>query len=203
MKQKRTGLKIGVSQILIGLALALAISSFAAAKKYIVYFPFGLGNEVLETKGYKLQDEVTNAVKAGLMKSSDIAVTTFSRTHSSVKRALAEGTLKSTTLLEPFNDQVDGQYKAITLGKLLRGDMSVAGMIEDFSYDEQKKVAKLVVSVDVFDLKASRLLGAVVLTSVGAGDTEVEAAKQAASKFADMVVPQIISAINRPIKKDK
>lgn len=194
-----------VSQFFPVLALALFVfSAFAqpAAKKYLVLFPFGLSNDVMETQGYKLQEELTKSVRAALDSDKTFAATVFTRSHPAIKRGLSEGTLKSAILLEPFIGMSDGQHKAITLGKLVRAEIAAAGVVEDFSFDAEKKKAKLTASIQLFDVKAAKIIGSVVLTSEGTGATEPEAAKDAASKFARAAVPQVVATFNQP-KKDK
>lgn len=195
----------GMSQALWVLALA-ALFSFAAAQrpatKLVVYFPFGLSNEVMETQGYKLQDEVTTALRAELSKDKAYSFATFSRAHPSVKRALAEGSLKSALLLEPYTGMSQGQHKAITLGKLIRGDLALAGVIDSFEYNETTKRAKLVGSIELFDLKSGKMIGSVALTAEGDGETEAAAAKSAAMKYAEIAAPQVISTLSAPTKKD-
>lgn len=193
----------GVSRCLITAAFALTLLSpvFSGAKKSLVFFPFGLGDEVMETQGYRLQDELSKAVRATLEKSGQFMVVGFSRTHASVKRALAEGSLRSALLLEPYTGRADGMPKAVTLGRLVRGELGFAGVVEQWVYSPAKKEATLVATIELYDVSAAKMLGSVVITSKAAGDSEREAASAAASKFAQEAVPQAIAILTAPPKK--
>jgi hypothetical protein len=153
-------------------------------------------------EGYNLADLMTAAVRAGFEKNGSFASQQFSRTHPSVKRGLAEGSLRSALLLEPFTGMAESQPKAVVLGKLLRADYTAAGVVEDFSYDEAKKSAKLIATLELCDVKAAKMMGSVVLTVTSEGETEAVAAKAAAAKFADSAVPQAIAMLTAPPKKD-
>lgn len=196
----------GVSQALTVLVLAFAVfavsSALAPAKKSLVVFPFGLSDDVMETKGYRLQDALSKAVRAAIEKGGQFSIVGFSRNNASIKRALAEGTLKSALLLEPFTGRADGMPKAVTLGKLLRGDFALAGVAEQWDYSESAKEGKLVGTIETYDVAKMKILGSVVITATGKGDTEQAAANDAASKFAAQAVPEAIAILMAPPKKD-
>jgi hypothetical protein len=193
-------LRIGASRGLTALALAVLVlvGQTQTPKKNLVLFPFGLGDSVMQTKGYRLQDELSQSVRAGFEKSGGYVVVPFTRMHPSVKRALAEDTVKAAMLIEPFTGKSGGEFKAVALGKLLRGDFAAAGVVDEFSYSAAKKSAKIVVSLELYDVRKSKPCGGVVLTSTGAGDTEAAAAKDACAKMAESMVPQAVSIFNKP-----
>jgi hypothetical protein len=204
MMVRTTGVTKRARQAIFVLALALLAFTAQAqtAKKSLVACPFVLRESVMETKDYSLQDELTKAVIERLKKDPQFAVLTFSRTHPSVRRALAEGSLKSALLLEPFTGVEGGQPKAVTLGRLMRGQLALAGVVDSFEYDAEKKMAKVVVSIELYDIAESKLLGAVAMTAEGAGDTEMAAAKATAAKLAETAVPEAVKILTAPRKKD-
>ncbi|MGI8924844.1 MAG: hypothetical protein ACR2HJ_12610 [Fimbriimonadales bacterium] len=197
-------MKPRVGQVIVALAFAFiaVVANSQTGRKALVVFPFGLGEDVMEAKEYKLQDELTRATHALVRQDEKFTATLFARTHPSVKRALAEGSLKSALLLEPFTGEVGGQPKSVILGKLVRGQLALAGLVESFEYDATKKSARLVASIELYDIVAAKLLGTVVLTTDAPGETEAEAAKATAAKLAGDAVPQAVKILTAPPKKD-
>ncbi len=204
MKLRTLAIKPRVGQVVTALAFALiaVVANSQTGRKVLVVFPFGLGEDVMEAKEYKLQDELTKAMHTLVKQDERFTATLFARTHPSVKRALAEGSLKSALLLEPFTGEVGGQPKSVILGKLVRGQLALAGLVESFEYDAMKKSARLVASIQLYDIVAAKLLGTVVLTADAPGVTEAEAAKAAAAKLAVEAVPQSVKILTAPPKKD-
>lgn len=195
--------RIAAGRVLMGLALfALIAVAFAQDKPQpsLVSFAFGLGNDAFAPAGFKLEDEATRAVNNRLKSEKTFRVQPFSRTHPSVKRALAEGSIRSMLLWPPFTGKNQGQYKAITLAKLMRSDLALAGMIESVEFDEENNIGRLVVAIELYDVKAGKLKGTVVLTAEGAGETEVEAITAAIANLAETAVPQAITILKTPAK---
>lgn len=194
----------GMREALLGLALA-ALSVSAAAqpvKKSVAYFPFGLGEAVMQTPGFKLEESLTAPFATVLQKDDRFSHQTFKRTHASVRRALMEGSLKSALLLEPFTGRYDNAFRAVTLGKVIRADFAVAGVVDAWSFDPATKTAKMTVSIETYDVSEAKPLGAVVLSVEGAGETEADAAKSAAQALAEQAVPQVLKILTTPPKKD-
>jgi len=197
-------MKPRVGQVIVALAFALIAlgANSQTGRKALVVFPFGLGEDVMEAKEYKLQDELTKATHTLVKQDERFSATLFARTHPSVKRALAEGSLKSALLLEPFTGEVGGQPKSVILGKLVRGQLALAGLVESFEYDAVKKSARLVASIELYDIVAAKMLGTVVLTADALGETEADAARAAVTKLAAEAVPQSVKILTAPPKKD-
>ena len=194
----------GARRALIGLALtALALSALAQTpKKSVAFFPFGLGEEVMQTTGFKLEETVTGPFVEAFQKDGRLTHQTFKRTHASVRRALIEGSLKSALLLEPYTGRFENNFKAVTLGKVLRSDLAVAGQVDSWVYDSSSKKAKMTVSIETYNVGEAKPLGAVVLTVEGSGETEQEAAKSAAQALSAQAVPQVLTILTTPPKKD-
>lgn len=204
MKLRLAGSQNGARRALLGLALVvLALPAFAqTVKKAVAFFPFGLGEEVMQSQGFKLDESLNAPFSELLQKDERLTHQTFKRTHASVRRALMEGSLKSALLLEPYTGQYENAFRAVTLGKVIRADYSVAGKVESWTYDAAAKTAKMTVSVESYNVPEGKPLGTVVLTVDGSGDTEAEAAASAARALATQAVPQILEFITRPPKKD-
>jgi hypothetical protein len=113
-----------------------------------------------------------------------------------------EGSLKSALLLEPYTGRYDNAFKAVTLGKVIRAEMAVAGQIESWVYDPATKTGKMTVSIESYNVAESKPVGAVVLSVEGSGDTESAAAGAAAKTFATQAVHQVLEILSRPPKKD-
>jgi hypothetical protein len=204
MKLRLAGSPNGTRRALLGLALAvLALPALGQApKKSVAFFPFGLGEEVMQTQGFKLEESLTASFAELLQKDERFTHQTFKRNHASVRRALMEGSLKSALLLEPYTGRYDNAFKAVTLGKIIRADMAVAGQIESWMYDPATKTAKMTVSIESYNVADAKPMGAVVLSVEGSGDTEAAAAAATAKAFADLGVPQVLDILSRPPKKD-
>lgn len=204
MKLRIAGSHNGARRALLGLALAvLALPALGQTpKKSVAFFPFGLGEEVMQTQGFKLEEGLTSAFGEMLQKDERFTHQTFKRTHASVRRALMEGSLKSALLLEPYTGRYDNAFKAVTLGKVIRADMAVAGQIESWVYDPATKTGKMTVSIESYNVAESKPMGTVVLSVEGSGDTESAAAGVAANTFATQAVPQVLEILARPPKKD-
>jgi hypothetical protein len=194
----------GVRRALTGLALtALVLSAVAQTpKKSVAFFPFGLGEEVMQTQGFKLEESLNSPFAEALQKDERFTHQTFKRTHPSVRRSLMEGSLKSALLLEPFTGRYENAFRAVTLGKAIRADFSVAGHVDAWSYDATAKKGKMTVSIETYNVAEAKPLGAVVLTVEGSGETEAEAAKAVASVLAAQAVPQVLEILAKPPKKD-
>jgi hypothetical protein len=194
----------GLRQAFIGLAFAaLAIPALAQSpKNSVAYFPFGLGESVMQTQGFKLDETLTGPFTITLQKEGAFTHQTFKRTHASVRRALMEGSLKSALLLEPYTGRYQNAFRAVTLGKVIRADFAVAGVVDAWAFDPITKKAKLTASIETYNVNESKPLGAVVLTVEGSGDTEAEAAKAVAQALADQAVPQVVKILTTPPKKD-
>jgi hypothetical protein len=119
-----------------------------------------------------------------------------------VRRALLEGSLKSALLLEPYTGRFENSFKAVTLGKVIRADMAVAGQVDAWMYDPATKMAKITVSLETYNVAEAKPLGAVVLSVEAAGDTEIEAAKNVAAALAGKAVPEVLAILKAPPKKD-
>jgi len=204
MKLRLAGSTRGARRALLGLALAvLALPALGqTAKKSLAFFPFGLGEEVMQTQGFRL-DESLNAPFAELLqKDARFTHQTFKRTHPSVRRSLMEGSLKSALLLEPYTGRYDNAFKAVTLGKVIRAELAIAGQVESWVYDAATKAAKMTVSIETYSVTDAKPLGSVVLSVEGSGETEAAAAAAAAKALATQAVPQVLEIISRPPKKD-
>ncbi|MDQ2987212.1 MAG: hypothetical protein M3R13_10945 [Armatimonadota bacterium] len=204
MKLRFAGPSDGARRALVGLTLAvLAISASAQTpKKSVAFFPFGLGEEVMQTQGFKLDEAITTPFGELLQKDGRFTHQFFKRTHASVRRALMEGSLKSALLLEPYSGRFENAFKAVTLGKVIRADFAVAGHVDAWSYDAATKKAKMTVSIETYDVSLAKPLGAVVLTVESTGDTEADAAKDVAKALAAQAVPQVLTILATPPKKD-
>ena len=204
MKLRIAGSLGGARRALTGLALAaFALSALAQApKQSVAFFPFGLGEEVMQTSGFKLDEALNGPFVEALQKDARFSHQTFKRTHPSVRRSLMEGSLKSALLLEPYTGRFENAFKAVTLGKVIRADFAVAGHVDAWAYDAAAKKGKMTVSVETYNVLLAKPLGAVVLTVEGSGDTEADAAKAVAAALATQAVPQVIQILATPPKKD-
>jgi hypothetical protein len=204
MKLRIAGSHSGVRRALLGLALAVLVSPALGqtAKKSLAFFPFGLGEEVMQTQGFKLEEALNGAFAETMQKDERFTHQTFKRTHASVRRSLMEGSLKSALLLEPYTGRYDNAFKAVTLGKVIRADFAVAGQVESWTYDPVTKTAKMTVSVETYNVGEAKPMGAVVISVEGSGETEAAAATAAAKAFSSQAVPQVLEILTRPPKKD-
>ena len=170
------------------------------APKNVAYFPVGLGDNAFSPEGYPLDQYFSDTTLTLLKADKRFSFSTFSRTHPGVKRALAEGTIPSALLLPPFTGSANGQFKAITLGKLVRADFAMAGIIDKFTFSERNKSADMNVTVQLFDLKLSKVAGIVAFTVKGTGATRVEAAKACVTEAAKQASTQSLQILSAPPK---
>lgn len=185
--------------ILAALALFASIA-FAAPQRSVAYFPFGLGDNAFSPEGYSLEEALTKGFLAEFSKDKRFSVNEFSRSNPGVKRALNEGSIPASLLLAPFTGRQGSEFKGITLGKLMRAEVSIAGIAEKLSYDAAKKTSDLVVSLEIFDVKAGKVLGIVSLTAKGTGEDKLSAAKSAVADFIKQGVSQVIAILTAPPK---
>ncbi|MCH8273383.1 MAG: hypothetical protein IH851_01145 [Armatimonadetes bacterium] len=166
-------------------------------------FQFGLGDNAFSPEGYKTDAEMTRLFRQALANDKRFRVSLFSRSHPAVKRALAEGSISAGVLWPPFTGKSRGRYTALSLSALMRADLAVAGVVESIQFDGEKKQSRLVASILIFDVKSRKLLGNVVLSAVGSGETEAAAATAAVAKYIEIVVPQVIAVLTaRPKEKE-
>lgn len=196
--------KRGQSRWIILSALA-ALALLPAAQtpppaKTVAYFPFGTGDNAFSPEGFALDTSLTEAVLAAVKPDKRYSFSTFSRTHPGVKRALSEGSIPSALLLAPFTGSTNGQFKAITLGKIVRADFAMAGIIDKFTFSERNNSADMVVTVQLFDLKLSKVAGIITFAAKGAGSTKLEAAKACVAEAAKQASTQSLQMFSLPPK---
>lgn len=168
----------------------------------ILLFEFGLGDNARSPEGLKLENELTLALEKGLSQDKRLRITRFSRTHPAVKRAISEGSIPTGILIPPFTGKSGGEYKAQRLGRLMRAEFTVAGIVDRFAFHANTKVAEMIVIVEVMNTKTNKLVTAIASTITTNGENETEAGIAAVGKFTQEVAPKIIEAIVTP-KKEK
>ncbi len=182
-------------------AFAFLVSvAFTQTQKSVAYFPFGLGDNAFSPEGYSLEEALTKGFLAEFGKDKRFSVNEFSRSNPGVKRALNEGSIPASILLAPFTGRQGTEFKGITLGKLMRAEISIAGIAERFSFDASKKSSSLIVTIEIFDVKAAKVLGIVSLTAKGTGDDKISAAKSAVADFVKQGVAQVVAILTAPPK---
>ncbi|HWP31010.1 MAG TPA: hypothetical protein VNK96_04690 [Fimbriimonadales bacterium] len=168
----------------------------------VLLFDFGLGDNARSPEGLKLENELTLALEKGLSQDKRLRISRFSRTHPAVKRAINEGSIPTGILIPPFTGKSGGEYKAQKLGRLLRAEFTVAGVVDRFAFQTNTKSAEMVVIVEVINTKTNKLVTTLASTITTNGENETEAGIAAVGKFAQEVAPKIIEAIVTP-KKEK
>lgn len=186
--------------VILAVFALFASAAIAAPQRSVAYFPFGLGDNAISPEGYSLEEALTKGFLADFNKDKRFSVNEFSRSNPGVKRALNEGSIPASLLLAPFTGRHGNEFKGITLGKLMRAEISIAGVVEKLSYDAAKKTSALVVSLEIFDVKAGKVLGIVSLTANGTGDDKISAAKSAVAEFVKLGVVQVIAILTAPPK---
>lgn len=168
----------------------------------VLLFDVGLGDNARSPEGLKLENELTLALEKGLSQDKRLRISRFSRMHPAVKRAINEGSIPTGILIPPFTGKSGGEYKAQKLGRLLRSEFTVAGVVDRFAFQPNTKTAEMVVIVEVINTKTNKLVMTIASTITANGENETEAGIAAVGKFAQGVVPKIIEAIVTP-KKEK
>jgi len=168
----------------------------------VLLFDFGLGDNARSPEGLKLENELTLALEKGLSSDKRLRISRFSRTHPAVKRAMNEGSIPTGILIPPFTGRSGGEYKAQKLGRLLRSEFTVAGVVDRFGYQPNAKTAEMVIIVEVLHTKTNKLIASIASTITAKGENETEAGIEAVGTFSREIAPKIIEAIVAP-KKEK
>ncbi len=174
------------------LIVLFAIGWAQAPERSLLVLPFGLGNDAFNPKDFKAEDILSEEFLKHLKGDANLRLVPYSRTHPTVRRAVAERSLPSAVFWAPYTEKVQGVYKAVSLGKLFRSDYSVAGVVEQLSYDKEKKIARVLVLVTVFDVKEEKIRGTIVITAESSGETEVSALTSALKNWAEQAGPQVV-----------
>lgn len=175
-------------------------SVIGQAPRSLVVFPVGLSDTVFSPEGFSLEDSLTASLEAALKKDARLKCIVFTRNHPSIKRALSEGTIPASHLLPPFTGRSGGEYRALVLGRLMRADLGIAGIVDRYRYDAAKGSAEIVLSLELFDVRAGKQIGSVALTGSATGASEVEAAKAAVAVVATEAAKEAIPILTGPSK---
>jgi hypothetical protein len=170
----------------------LVMGSGQAPSRSLLVLPFGLGNDAFNPKDFKSEEFLTREFLPYVKGDERLQVIVYSRTHPTVRRAVAERALPSAVFWAPYTEKVQGVYKAVSLGKLFRCDFSVAGVVEQWSYDKEKKIARVLVLATVFDVKEEKIRGTIAITAEASGDSEVSALSSALKNWAEQAGPQVV-----------
>lgn len=165
----------------------------------LLVLPFGLGNDAFNPKDFKAEEVLSREFLPYVKGDANLQLIVYSRTHPTVRRALAERSLPSAVFWAPYTERVQGVYKAISLGKLFRSDYVVAGVVEQLGYDKEKKVARVLVLATVFDVKEEKIRGTVAITAEASGDTEQSALSAALRNWAEQAGPQVVRLTLPPV----
>lgn len=182
------------------IVLPILVFAQETPRKSLVYFGFGAGDNVLPPKEFKLEEKLSGAFEEGLKTADKWRVQNFTRQHASIRRALADGTLRSALLLPPFTGRSGAQYKGVILGRIMRCDIGVAGEIDSFSWNPESKLFNLVATLEVYDIKEGKLLGVVASSVAEPGDTLELAGEVATRSLAAKMLPQVFALLD-PSKK--
>lgn len=161
-------------------------------ERSLLILPFGLGNDAFNPKDFKAEEVLSQEFLKYVKGDTNLRLVVYSRTHPTVRRAVAEKALPSAVFWAPYTEKVQGMYKAVSLGKLFRSDYSVAGVVEQLSYDKQKKVARVLALVTVFDVKEEKIRGTIAITAEAGGEEETSALSRALKNWAEQAGPQVV-----------
>lgn len=206
MNKKIGGSRLGVAIFCIFLFQAVFASvtnlNIQTAPVSVTLFEVGLGDNVRSPEGAPLGNLATQELEKALKQEKKVRVTMFSRTHPAIRRAVSEGSIPNAFLLAPFTGRAGGEYKAITLGRLVRAEFCVAGVIERFSYNSEQNASTMEVIVEITNIKTGKLQGSLAMTINGTGENIVDGAKSAVQNFAQTASNQILAMIFAPEKND-
>ncbi len=206
MNKKLGGSRMGVAIFCIFLFQAVFASvtnlNIQTAPVSVTLFEVGLGDNVRSPEGAPLGGLATQELEKALKQDKRVRVTMFSRTHPAIKRAVSEGSIPNTFLLPPFTGRAGGDYKAVTLGRLIRAEFCIAAVIERFSYDSERKSSAMEVIVEITNIKTGKLHGSLAMNISGTGADIVEGARSVVQTFAQTASNQILSMMFAPEKDD-
>jgi hypothetical protein len=178
----------------------VAHSAQSPEPRNLILFPIGLSESAFSPDGISLEEAMSKEFEAAMRKDKRFRITPFSRAHSSIKRALTEGAIPAALLLAPFTGRANSEFKALTLARLMRGELTCAATIDRFRFDGNKGQGEMVLTIEMCDVKAGKLIGSVALTAVGKGATEIEAAKATVTQAVADAVPQAVAVLTAPPK---
>lgn len=206
MNKKNGGSRMGAAIFYILLFQAVFASvtnlNIQTAPVSVTLFEIGLGDNVRSPEGAALGSLATQELEKALKQDKRVRVTMFSRTHPAVRRAVSEGSIPNAFLLPPFTGRAGGEYKAVTLGRLVRAEFCIAAVIERFSYNSEQKSSTMEGVVEITNIKTGKLHGSLAMNMSGTGEDIVEGARSAVQNFAQAASSQILAMMFAPEKDD-
>ncbi|MCW5945554.1 MAG: hypothetical protein KIT74_00815 [Fimbriimonadales bacterium] len=202
MRPLRSTLK-GLGRTAIVSALALIASvCIAAEKKIVALFPTGTSESVMSPQGVDLETAATNAIDKVLRANDRLQVVMFSRANAAVRRALTEGTIPAALLLPPFTGRTGGEYRAVTLGRLMRAQLAVASTVSSYRFARDTKTAHVILTLEAYDITTGKILGVASVSGEAEGEDEKSAAANAIAKAAAAAATEAIDFLLKPPKGD-
>lgn len=179
MRRSRLWICLGLSLIIglaaVGSASAGLLSIFKSRSKSatvvqrqsLVVFPFDKGSvtNLPDTFG----QDMALSLKSMLSSETPYVSFLYSERLAPIKRASDENSLKSDDTKAPFTED---KTKPKKLAQVLGCDLYVVGEVQDYQFDQTKKVAQMTLSADLFDVKSGKLIKTVLVTGVTPSSTK-------------------------------
>ncbi len=193
----------GLGRAFIVSALALVISvGVAQDKKNVALFPTGTAENVILPDSAAHESAATRAIELALRADERIQVMLFSRSNPSVRRALSEGTIPASMLLPPFTGRTGAEFRAVTLGRLMRAQMAVASLISSYRFVRATNTAHVILTVEAYDIVTGKILGVASFSAEAQGDDEKGSVAAAIEKAASAAATESIQFLTKPPKGD-
>jgi len=145
---------------LLVLGLAFGLSGTARAEsRDVLLFPLGQTSSIQPPEDFNLSNEVLNALYARLKTIPGVHLERFRPSHPSVQRALMEKRLRRERLEPPYNvKEADGTWLAVRVAREFGSTHTLAGSIEEYSYNPQTRLLTITVSLDLIQVSDGQVL---------------------------------------------
>lgn len=190
----------GLGRIVVLSVLALSVCMASSpSKKTVAVFPAGSADTVILPEGSHMESVASSVIEKALRGDERLQVVLFTRANPSVRRALNEGTIPSSLVLPPFTGKSGPEYRAVILGRLMRAQAAVASVINSYGYDRSAKTARVVLTIETYDIATGKSLGVASVSSEASGDDEKAASSAAVEKAAGAAAIEAIEFLTKPV----
>jgi hypothetical protein len=180
------------------LAACAVLGQKGLLKTPIVVFDFGIPADLAVDEEFDPAAVLRLGIVEGLAATAEYTPMPFRMRSAPVQLALEENRLQLDQIEPPFNTPEGNSWRAVVVAKQLRAPFALAGSIETYQYDVQRRSGSLVVSVDVYNVAENQIMVSAAVTGKAQGTAESDEIAVMAQAI-DNAAKAIISEISEPL----
>ena len=125
-------------------------------KKSVLVFPFDIASETQVPA--TVSKDLADAAKDSLQKNSALSVIVYSDKLSAIQRAIQiDRSLNQKEADGPYSEDKE---KAMKIAKTCNADYFLAGAVDAYSFDSEKKIVSVTLSAQLYDVKTGMVINA-------------------------------------------